>query len=272
MQAVAELPPDTALATVKPTYYRAVDASIAPPVGLPPASAMPLLLSDAESPAVQRILERFVAGWGAERPTRLVPIRDEPQVIARYAEARGLLADLFPEVVPAIDLLLRAVLFCLMEPFGYGGASLGEAIGVVWIRPDPAWAVQDFAECVLHESVHQSLLLSDWAVGLFTDQALGDGARLPSAIRILYPSGEETLRSYIPAYHAAVVATALLQMYEALGEVEKAWGFRRSLRLSLPHLGERTDLLTVDGQRLLAEVSAIAGRRRSSSDHHRTIR
>lgn len=170
-----------------------------------------------------------------------------------FEEATNVLRTWRADVATAFEVLVHTLLLAGAPSGSYGGASLADPPGVVWVRPDPAWRPEDLAECLLHETVHQAVFLHDLAHGLLTDHAFDESRRVPSAVRSVYPSGQEPLRAFWAAYHAALVAAALIPFLSAVRKHERSAQFRRALSASLPSLLD-SDMVTLAGLSLLREA------------------
>jgi len=208
---------------------------------------------DLDEPLVQRTAS-YVMRESTKSGCSAVPC-EKDAILRLYDEARAVLAGFHPDIVPSIDLLVHTFLFVGLSTPSYGGASFAELPGLVWIRPDPHWTPESLAESMLHEGVHQAVFLLDMAFGLFEEAAFAEDERFPSAVRAIYPSGQEPLRTFWATYHAACVARWLIAFFEHVGADERAAAFRTALSASLPLLQARTHLLTVPGRMLLASVA-----------------
>lgn len=213
----------------------------------------PRLVFDPHAPGVRAHLSAFMA----EAPEPALPaIADFDVWRERFSASLDLLRQFDPRYPEALAMLVHTLLFIPLQRAEYGGASLGEAPGVVWIRPDPNWEPRDLAESLLHEAVHQAVFLHDMAWGYMTDEAFADEARVFSAVRSVYMSGEGPLRTYCAAFHAACVAAYLIPFFVFVCRPDRAQTFSTALARSLPELLGRTDLLTPNGRQVLEQAQA----------------
>jgi len=240
--------------SIREGYYRTLGNLQPVPSLFVPSNGGIRIVTRVREPAVAEVLAHFTAG--VQGQGQLLACEGDAQFEKKVAEAYGILAGLSANIPLALDLLVHTVLFFRHDKPSYGGASLADVPGVVWIRPDPEWGASEFAECVLHEAVHQSVFLFDLALVFLRDAAYHDSARVPSAVRSIYPSGQEPLRLYWAAFHAAIVAWWLDAYFTYLGQHRRAWQFREALQNSLPFLWEREDFLTAHGR---AVLDALAG-------------
>ena len=167
----------------------------------------------------------------------------EQTAIARNLTAAMQMLREFEREVPS---LVRELVGCLVvaKCAGYAGGSLGNVLGVVWISPQDGWRPVDYAEHLLHETVHQALFLDDMVNGLFTAspaRMAQDDACITSPIR-------KIKRPFHAAFHAACVAAVLAGFYEQLDIQEKTLEFQRPARQTLAEMQERRHLLTAHGR------------------------
>jgi hypothetical protein len=178
------------------------------------------------------------------------PQADEARLGSAVADGLGLLAEVHPDGAESARFLVGSFLFARQA--GSGGASLGDQLGVVWLNPPDRWEVVDYAEAILHESVHQALFLHEMVnrvyVAGIAEMELEEN-RVVSAVR-------RERRPYDASFHAAVVATELRGLYERLGDGERAEVFAAGLRQTLPELAEHRHFLTDVGAAILDQMVA----------------
>ena len=133
------------------------------------------------------------------------------------------------------------------------GGSFWYLIGVIWMSPKlDHWKPEDYAENILHETIHQCMFLKDMVHTLFSKditELAQENALVKSAIR-------EVDRPYDFAFHAATVSVALVKFYEFLGNQDKADKFKTGSIETLAQLHEKQHLLSTKGKAVLVGMMA----------------
>jgi hypothetical protein len=174
---------------------------------------------------------------------------------ALLGSAMSMLRTWNAHVGAAVETLVHTVLLAAAPSSGYGGASLSDMPGVIWIRPDPTWRADQMAECLLHETVHQAVFLFDLALGLLADAAYDNEIRVPSAVRAIYPSQQEPMRAIWAAYHAVLVACAPIPFLRRVERHQEAAAFERALEMAVPWLLEPGAPVSEIGRAVLATAT-----------------
>lgn len=232
--------------SLKAGYLAALGTAYDLPSGFPDVAEDARTLT-VENSFAKAVVARLMPQW---RPADK-PSLTEADLLILHREALALLDGERPNFAAAFHQLVSFVIYDTSGHGALGGASFGQCISVIFVRPGRYWRAEDLAECLLHESVHQAMFLADLWPGLFTDAAFETELRLPSAVRTIYPSKQDRLRPFIPSVHAAVVAAELIQFFERRGRTEKADAFRVALHSSVPALLEHKELFTDAGCALL---------------------
>lgn len=148
-----------------------------------------------------------------------------------------------------VDLVVTDVV--LFTSRNKGGGSSSHLPGLISMSPGPDWEVHDFAESIVHETVHLNVFLADMAYRLYTlpTKVLeADQHRVLSAVKI----GQ--MRPLDKAFHSAVVAPPLMFMQALRGETELVDKLRPSLRACTDGLLDKIDCFTPYGQVLVREL------------------
>jgi hypothetical protein len=201
------------------------------------------------SPEGEALIRHFLGIDAVDDSVRF-RVGDEGRLRRAVADGLGLLADVYPAGAESARFLVGSFVFA-RQP-GSGGASLGDQLGVVWLNPPDRWEVVDYAEAILHESVHQALFLHEMVNRVYVagiEEMELEDSRVLSAVR-------RERRPYDASFHAAVVATELRVLYEKLGNGERAEVFAAGLRQTLPELAERRHFLTDVGSAVLDQMIA----------------
>jgi hypothetical protein len=178
------------------------------------------------------------------------PEVDDARLRDAIGEGIDLLEQVYPQGAESARLLVGSFLFARQA--GSGGASLGDQLGVVWLNPPARWQAVDYAEAILHESVHQALFLHEMVNRVYVagiEQMEQEDSRVVSAVR-------RERRPFDASFHAACVATELRTLYAKLGNAERAEVFAAGLRQTLPELAELRHLLTEVGAAILDQMIA----------------
>lgn len=155
-----------------------------------------------------------------------------------------------PEVAASVRLLLHTVLVIDTDLGSCGGASNPMLLGMAWLRPGGRWGPEQVAESLLHEAVHQALFIDDAVEGIFSDAAIDSAPEVLSAVRTVYPSSQEPIRTFWAAYHAACVAMWLAR-WSAHRALPLQQPLQDALRRAIPPLQQHRHLLLPRGQALL---------------------
>jgi hypothetical protein len=135
---------------------------------------------------------------------------------------------------------------------GFGGGSVSDVIGVIWMAPEEHWDVNEYAETLLHEYIHQSLFLDEMVNSLFAENV----PRMAEEDALVTSTILKRRRGYDKSFHSAFVAFGLLQMREAQGRLEDAEEYAEGIWVTTDELAGRLQFLTPHGQALLDEFSA----------------
>jgi HEXXH motif-containing protein len=149
----------------------------------------------------------------------------------------------------AVARLLVATLVVLRRP-GLFSASAISALGAVAVNPAPEWEAIDFAETLLHESVHQAVFLDEMVntlYGVDPKRLAADDALVLSAVR-------RTARPYDAALHAACVAVEVLWLHAGRDDAERVAQWSTGLTDSVAQLTERRHLLSAHGNEVLDDL------------------
>jgi hypothetical protein len=193
----------------------------------------------------------------SEGGTRLGNLNDD----ARYRVSRNIThsLQLLDVLLPLPSQLLKLQVFDIVcsRVSDSGGGTASNLLGLIWLSPHPAWTSIDYAECLLHESVHLTLFLGDMTRGLYVNPRevrLNPEARAVSAIR-----GEK--RPLDKTLHAAGVAAVLSEYYRALGATATSDAFIEPLRDSVRDMELASRFLSPYGREVLQAVAEFAEER-----------
>jgi hypothetical protein len=193
------------------------------------------------------LLAHFLAGFDVPRGARL-DAGEQARISEKLAAAVLRVEAYDRDAARALRLLIGCVLVVRTPSFG----SLADALGAVLFGPDPAWPVDEYAELLWHEAVHQALFLEDMLAPVFAG-----GAALAAEDALVENPILGVRRPFDLAFHGAVVSAALHDFYDRLGAPERALEFGGALAATLDALVARRRLLTERGRELLDELRAV---------------
>lgn len=165
--------------------------------------------------------------------------------------SRIMLDNYDPEVSNIIPLLVGSFVFAKDKEVG--AASRSDCLGVTFLNPQPDWQLQDYAECILHESIHQSIFLDDMINAIYLCPPLEmarEDALITSAIR-------KTKRPYDLSFHSACVSATIIDFNTKLGMSKNVPIQRHSLLITLNELRLKEKYLTERGKKILSELEEL---------------
>lgn len=195
-------------------------------------------------------LEQHIYGR-AWSPEMACADADTDAVVAAYEGVAAYDANL----LLALRLLVATIVVARRE--GYGGGSLGDVVGLLWINPHADPAGQDLVEKLVHEVTHQCLFVAEMVEGVFALSAAdmqADRCLVTSAILGLR-------RGYARSFHSAVVATMLTHLALHRGDRERASTLAEGLHATLEELSAvdgREGCLQPSGTCILDEMRRFA--------------
>ncbi|QES47655.1 HEXXH motif domain-containing protein [Streptomyces venezuelae] len=157
--------------------------------------------------------------------------------------------DVIPDLGALVDLVVTDTV--MFSSANKGGGSASHLPGLISMSPGDDWQVHDFAESLVHETVHLNVFLADMAYRLYTrptKELEADEYRVVSAVKF----GQ--MRPLDKAFHSAVVAPPLMFMQARRGETELVDKFRASLRECTDGLLDKLEHFTPYGQVLVHEL------------------
>jgi HEXXH motif-containing protein len=150
--------------------------------------------------------------------------------------------------------LLVGCLAFARHPSSKGG-SCSDVLGLVWVNPPENWDALDYAEMILHETVHQAFFLDEMVNRVYQ---IGFREREE---HLITSAVLRRKRPYDLALHSAVVAVELRDFCDELGEPERAQRLDEGLRPCVAELLEDMSVLTGHGRKLVLELAELtAGR------------
>lgn len=218
-----------------------------------PDKAEPHLEFDLSEPAAVGILESLkrAPDLADVSVVEAVAIEDVENIVASVRAARRLLGDYDKGAAELVENLIASFLFVRVD--GYFGGSFWHVLGAVWMSPKPGWTIHDYAENILHESVHQAMFLDDMVNTLFA----APPEVLSSEAMLITSSIRGTKRPFDFAFHAATVSAALIQFYEWLNVDKRAIELCEGVLETLVELDQKSYLLSERGRTILTRMIDI---------------
>jgi hypothetical protein len=155
----------------------------------------------------------------------------------------------FPETFEAFKELIAFVI--LAKRPGYGGGTVSNRIGLIWLAPEEKWTVNDWLENLVHEFIHNALFLDDMVQTIFT----AGGSRLAEDDALAISAIRQVKRGYDKSYHSAFVSFGIITHYMKLKMHDKALKFLDPLTICVEDLVKNTNFVTSHGEQLLWELA-----------------
>jgi len=175
--------------------------------------------------------------------------KERSYVTRNIKHALMLIRHLEPRLAGMIDLLVSD--FVIIDAIGLSGGTASNALGCIWLSPLRQWTTIDFAEAILHESIHLSLFMGDVVHGLYIS---AKKVREPEAMCI--SAIRKVARPVDKALHSACVAASLWYFYAALGNDGLAATFVLPLKACLKNLQEKPSFFLSDYGKAVVRVTS----------------
>ncbi|WP_141437028.1 aKG-HExxH-type peptide beta-hydroxylase [Blastococcus aggregatus] len=158
----------------------------------------------------------------------------------------------------AVDLLISGF-FVARHP-RFGGGSVSDVIGCIWLSPRRSWDVPNLAAVILHEYVHNALFLEDMVRSIFSESV----PRMAEADGLTQSAILKERRGYDKAFHSAAVALELYRYRHELPFTVPALSLD-AVAETLLECRERDQFLTGNGKDVLANMEDLLGALQESS-------
>lgn len=221
--------------------------------------ALPTPASDGEEPTIMFVdgqageMRRLIDEFGDPDDNAQVP---QPIPPAQRDAVRKALKDglqMVESFNPEHARLVRDLVAVVIVGGGVKSvsASLFHQIGTVFVNPQPGWSTLDYAETLLHESIHEAQYLDqmnvEWYVKPFQELAQSD---------VLVQSPIRRRPRPLPwVLQAATVGVPLVDLRWWAGARAEAIDLCQRVAESLVGVREREDLLSARGRQVLEELA-----------------
>ncbi|WP_238668771.1 aKG-HExxH-type peptide beta-hydroxylase [Staphylococcus felis] len=167
---------------------------------------------------------------------------DEEQKVIRYRleKALELIKMLHPDLHKLINTLVGT--FLILKKDLFGGGSVSNVMGLIWLNPQKDWSIIQYAESVYHEFIHQSIFLDDMVNSMFPDAnacATEDALVTSTVLKIKRPLDR--------SYHAAGVSIGIMHLYYLFNDINNSTLYMKDLQVTLNEINERTKYLGEQG-------------------------
>jgi hypothetical protein len=234
------------LVTSRSSFFEALNTFQKLKISFEPTHGGPHKRFESKTTAENAVVRRFIgnesSNWMLETEERSHVGRCVENAIARLDELEPGFADAFASLVGEL-------LFARLEHFG--GGSVSDLIGVIWLSPSHDWSENNYAENIVHEYVHQALFLDEMVNTIFAESVprmAEDDATVRSAIL-------QRRRGYDKAYHSAFVSYTLLNLRRLVGAEGEHSSNLDPLLVTLDELVMKSNFLTDHGRAILIDLT-----------------
>jgi hypothetical protein len=241
-------PPAGPDAPLKPALMAALDRLQAIPTPAGDPAAPPLrIFADGQSGDLARLVAAFGDPDGGRLPQPL-PSGQVEAVDRLLLDGLALLEEFHPDWAALTRDLVAAIV--VGRGVGSISASLNCQLGTVFVNPQAGWTRLDYAETLLHESIHEAHFLDEmigeWYVRPFRELVDSDVLVMSPILRRLRP---------LPLVLQAVcVGAPIVDLRWWAGERAGAVELHERVSASLAGVRERADLLTERGRAVVREL------------------
>lgn len=174
---------------------------------------------------------------------------DKQEVIqGNINKALGLIDLLHPSLGNLINQLVGT--FLILNKKGFGGGSVSNIMGLIWLNPQEEWNVIDYAEAIYHEFIHQSVFLDDMVNSMFPDPdacATDEGLVTSTILKRKRPLDR--------SYHAACVSIGVMHLYYLFNDSNKSKQHMDDLKITIDEINGKREFLGGQGLITLKEIN-----------------
>lgn len=140
--------------------------------------------------------------------------------------------------------------FLILKKKNFGGGSVSNILGMIWLNPQENWSVIDCAEAIYHEFIHQSIFLDDMVNSIFpdADACAEDDALVTSTIL-------KKKRPLDRSYHAAGVSLGVMHLYYMLHDKKGSYQHFDDFKTTIEEINLKTQYLDEHGKYILKEFN-----------------
>ncbi|MED4046215.1 HEXXH motif-containing putative peptide modification protein [Priestia aryabhattai] len=178
----------------------------------------------------------------------IIPTNERSRILNNIEKALCLLKLLHPGLQQQINKLVGTIY--IAKKRGYGGGTVSNLLGMIWISPQEKWSIIDYAENLYHEFIHNSLFLDDMVNCIFPDPQACANEEALTISTIL-----KSRRPLDKSYHAANVAIGIMHFYYLLSDNKKSKMYKEDLEKTIIEINQRTQYLGERGIETLKEMN-----------------
>ena len=165
---------------------------------------------------------------------------EQKETNKRIEKALQLIKFLHRDLYELIETIVGSFLILKKEHFG--GGSVSNILGMIWLNPQKDWNVIDCAEAIYHEFIHQSIFLDDMINSIFpnSNACAQDDALVTSTIL-------KRKRPLDRSFHAAGVSLGVMHLYYLLHDKEKSYQHYDDFKQTIKEINDKTQFLDEHG-------------------------
>ncbi|MDT0656344.1 aKG-HExxH-type peptide beta-hydroxylase [Staphylococcus chromogenes] len=173
---------------------------------------------------------------------------EQKETNKRIEKALRLIKFLHRDLYELIETIVGS--FLILKKENFGGGSVSNILGMIWLNPQNDWNVIDCAEAIYHEFIHQSIFLDDMVNSIFpnSNACAQDDALVTSTIL-------KRKRPLDKSFHAAGVSLGIMHLYYLLHDKEKSYQHYDDFKQTIKELNDKTQFLDDYGIYTLQEFN-----------------
>ncbi|CUY00527.1 hypothetical protein [Staphylococcus epidermidis] len=174
--------------------------------------------------------------------------KEQEEIENRIQKALDLIKLLHKDLYELIEILVGS--FLILKKKNFGGGSVSNILGMIWLNPQENWSVIDCAEAIYHEFIHQSIFLDDMVNSIFpdADACAEDDALVTSTIL-------KKKRLLDRSYHAAGVSLGVMHLYYMLHDKKGSYQHFDDFKTTIEEINLKTQYLDEHGKYILKEFN-----------------
>jgi len=229
-------------ATLKEKYFESVNYIQDVPV---PYSNEKILITYFDETLQNKLLKLgMIDKEDLENNKHIYSLEEQIVITDRIEKALELIKILHKDLYNLINTLVGT--FLILKKEAFGGGSVSNVLGLVWLNPQPEWTIIEYAEAIYHEFIHQSIFLDDMVNCMFpsANECAREEALVTSTIL-------KIKRPLDRAFHAAGVSIGIMHLYHLFNDNNNSVKYMEDLKRTIEEIEERTQFLGEQGLKTL---------------------